>query len=79
MDRDRVESSNIASVGYDPLLFLLEVEFGDGAVYRYDRVPWHIYRGLMDAQSKGSYFARWVREQYPTTKIQDATTSATGS
>lgn len=73
MDRIRVTSSNIASIGYDPLYYLLEVEFCDGAVYHYARVPSHIHQALMDADSKGTFFLHHIRDRYPTTKISDGT------
>lgn len=69
MQRVPVQSSNIASIGYDPAHYLLEIEFLDGAVYQYARVPSHIHQGLMDAESKGGFFARWIRDQYPTTRL----------
>lgn len=69
MDRTPVVSSNIASVGYDPLYYLLEIEFCDGAIYHYARVPSHVHQALMDAESKGTFFLHHIRDSYPTTKI----------
>lgn len=69
MNRIRVASSNIASVGYDPLYYLLEIEFCDGAIYHYARVPSHIYQALTDAESKGRFFLQHIRDSYPTTKV----------
>jgi hypothetical protein len=66
-----VESSNIVSVGYDPARYLLEIEFRDGGIYQYARVASHIHQGLMDATSKGGFFLRFIRYQYPTTKLAD--------
>lgn len=76
MDRIRVESSNLKSVGYDEPRYLLEIEFHSGAVYQYARVPWHIFRGLMDAPSKGAFFRRFILDQYPTTKVEAAAPTA---
>lgn len=75
VDRIRVQSSNIASVGYDPPRYLLEIEFLNGSIYQYARIPSHIYEAFMDAPSKGSFFLRFIRDQYPTTKISDSTTT----
>jgi hypothetical protein len=69
--RVHVKSSNIASIGYSPTRYVLEVEFQDGSVYQYAQVSGHVYQGLMDAESKGSYFLRFLRDRYPTTKISD--------
>lgn len=69
IERVPVESSNIVSIGYDVARYLLEIEFHQGGVYQYARVPAHVHQGLMDAESKGSYFLRFIRDRYPTTKI----------
>jgi hypothetical protein len=71
VDRVPVQSSNIVSVGYDPQRYLLEIEFHGGAVYQIERIPVHIHQGLMDAPSKGSFFLRFIRDRYPTIKIED--------
>ena len=42
MKRVPVSSSNLASVGYDPELRVLEVEFHNHTVYQYRNVPHHI-------------------------------------
>ena len=55
MDRLPVESSNLASVGYDDNSETLEVEFlKGGAVYQYFNVPRVEYDRLMDAHALGS-------------------------
>lgn len=55
MERKRVSSSNIRSIGYQNIT--LEVEFNNGRVYQYYNVPENLYNGLMSASSHGSYFA----------------------
>lgn len=62
MERQFVTSSNIMSVGYDPVNMILEVEFKAGAVYQYYDVPQHIYDGLMAADSHGTYLAAYVKK-----------------
>lgn len=56
MNRTRVISSHIVSIGYDSQSSTLEVEFKDGAVYQYYNVPQFEYRDLMNAPSHGEYF-----------------------
>ncbi len=56
MKRVPVQSSSLASVGYDPATCTLEVEFHSGGVYQYFRVPRQVYESLINAASKGSYF-----------------------
>ena len=62
MDRVRVSSSNLASVGYDPATATLEVAFLDGSVYQYFNVPAYVHAGLMSAASHGSYFDAHVKK-----------------
>lgn len=62
MDRTRVESSNLASVGYDNDNNILEVEFHHGGVYQYFEVPSSVYTGLMEADSKGKFFDQHVKK-----------------
>jgi hypothetical protein len=68
MRRQRVESSAIRSVGYDPSLATLEIEFTSGEIYRYHAVPPSRYRALLDAESKGHYFLEHIRDVYPTSR-----------
>jgi len=65
MHRNHVDSSAIASVGYDESSSVLEVEFSSGVVYDYFRVPKRVYRDLLKAPSKGSFVSRRVRDRYP--------------
>lgn len=62
MQRNYVSSSNLASVGWEN--GVLEVEFHDGGVYQYSNVPEHVYKGLMNAHSKGGYFHDYIRDVY---------------
>lgn len=55
VDRIQVQSSNVASIGYDSSSSTLEVEFLNGGIYQYFGVPDYIYEGLMNAASKGTY------------------------
>ncbi len=64
MHREAVSSSNIRSIGYDAQAMILEVEFHDGSVYQYYRVPQSVYKGLMSAESKGSYLHAHVKSYY---------------
>jgi hypothetical protein len=59
MERTPVQSSCVASVGYDPVTAVLEIEFKNGKVYRYQQVPRAAYRLLIQAPSIG----RYVNEQ----------------
>lgn len=64
MERNRVVSSNLRSVGYDPIEEILEIEFHSSGVYQYFNVPFELYERLMNASSKGSYFANYIKHRY---------------
>jgi hypothetical protein len=63
VQRETVESSVIASVGYDPRRRVLEIEFTSGSVYRYREVPEHLHAGLMTAASHGKFFDAYIRDE----------------
>lgn len=67
MQRKKVVSSDLASVGYEN--GILEIEFKSGGIYRYMNVPEYVYNGLMNADSKGKYFHANIRDVYITRKI----------
>lgn len=62
MDRRYVSSSNIASIGYDSIAQVLEVEFLNGAVYQYYDVPEELYEGLMAANSHGKNLNEFIKK-----------------
>src|SRR5204863_285531 len=51
-----VVSKGIASIGYSKRLHILEIEFVNGAVYRYLQVAPSVHRDLMTADSKARYY-----------------------
>lgn len=65
MNRVAVQSSNVASVGYDASSSTLEVAFHSGGVYQYFGVPEHHYVALTSGVgSVGQYLARYVKDVY---------------
>jgi hypothetical protein len=56
-----VSSSALRAVGYDDSQEILEIQFHNGAVYRYYGVPVAVHRGLMEADSHGRYFQQHIR------------------
>jgi len=63
MEREYVRSSNLKSVGYNPLNSILEVEFHGGRIYHYFGVPLEIYNALINAPSKGTFLDRNVKKR----------------
>ena len=69
MERKAVDSSMLASVGYDPLTQTLEMEFKDGAVWQYLNVPELEYTRLIGSSSLGSYARDLIIGQYPEVRV----------
>ena len=70
MQRNSVNSTNLASVGYDSKSGTLEAEFTSGATYQYYGVPENMYMQLMSAQSKGKFLNVYIKNQYPYSRIE---------
>jgi len=70
MERKRVNSERIRSVGYDPKAQSLEVEFSDGRVAVYSGVSPEVHRQFMAAPSPTSFFEDKISEDYPSRRIR---------
>ncbi|KJH85260.1 KTSC domain-containing protein [Pseudomonas sp. KSR10] len=64
MKRVAVTSRSLRSLGYDPDEQLLEVEFHNGSVYRYEQVPAEVVQALLEADSMGRYFNQVFKPQH---------------
>jgi hypothetical protein len=64
-----VASSNLLSVGYEPMTAEMRVEFRNGSIYSYSRVPSAVHAGLMSAGSHGEFFWDYVRDRYPYRRV----------
>ena len=62
--RQSVQSSAIAKVGYSKRRHILEIEFVNGAVYRYFDIPLSVHRDLMSAESKARFYDSNIRKHY---------------
>ena len=69
MQMTPVSSSNVDSVGYDESTQTLQIKFLNGTVYQYLNVPQMLFDSLFQAPSMGSYFNRYIRNQYPYERI----------
>ena len=61
--RSSVSSSHLASIGHDPASGTLEVEFRNGAVWRYGDVSEPEYEDLLRSASRGRAFVRVIRSR----------------
>lgn len=68
--REPVQSSALSRVGYSNRRQILEVEFANGAVYRYVEVPRSIYHGLMSAESKARYYHLKIKKKFRSTRVR---------
>jgi len=69
VDMLKVQSSNIAEVGYSEETSTLYVTFKNGGMYAYFEVPKEIYNDFLQASSLGSYFFRNIKGAYACEKL----------
>jgi hypothetical protein len=70
MERKKVNSSNIRSVGYDASSQTLEIELSDGTIWEYSRVPSEVHRRFMAAPTIISYYRDNIEEDYSRRRIK---------
>ncbi|MBC8112137.1 MAG: KTSC domain-containing protein [Verrucomicrobia bacterium] len=71
MKRQSVNSSMIASIGYDLEEETMEVEFVNGGeIYQYFDVPYGIYHAFMEADSKGEFMREEIMDKYDFSKVK---------
>lgn len=71
--REAVNSSGIATIGYSKRLHALEIEFINGAIYRYFEVPPSLYRSLIAAESKARFYDQNIRGKYRSAHVRSRT------
>jgi hypothetical protein len=64
-----LESTTLATAGYDEHRCALQLDFRDGARYQYSAVPPHLFHDLLAAPSKGSFFNRHIRGRFHHVKL----------
>jgi hypothetical protein len=69
MERKRVNSAKIRSMGYDERAQTLEIEFTNGEVLQYLRVSHETHRRLMAAPNAYAYFEDNIAEDYTSRKV----------
>lgn len=57
-----VISSDIAAMGFDPVMNELQIQFRTGRIYSYANVPQDLYNSLVTAPSIGSFFAQFIKK-----------------
>ena len=65
----KLESSWLDRAGYDEETQTLTVRMKNSSdVYEFKGVPAEVYREFLDAESKGSYFATKIQQEYPSVR-----------
>jgi len=64
MDRKRVNSSKIRSIGYDEKSQILEIEMSNGQLWQYSGVSPEVHRRFMAAPNPTSFFEDRIAEDY---------------
>lgn len=65
IDRLKIDSSNISSVGYYEKRRVLAVQFlASGLVLHYDDVPIDTFEDFARAESRGSFYAKNIRGKF---------------
>ena len=68
-----VESTALATVGYSKRLRALEIEFRNGAIYRYLGVEPDVYEALLVAPSKTRFYDQNIRRKYRSLHVRPRT------
>lgn len=71
-----VDSGNIARIGYDAEICVLEVEFKGGARYRYKDVPAWLHLEFAEHRSPGSFLHQHIKGKYECFKYEEAVARA---
>ena len=69
MQRKRVNSSKLRSVGYDEGTRTLEVEMSNGEVFQYVGVYPEVHRRFMAAPNPTSFFDDKIAEEYTAKRV----------
>jgi hypothetical protein len=69
MERKRVNSSKIRSIGYDEKTRTLEVEMSNGQVFQYGGVYPEVHRRFMNAPNPTAFFDDKIAEEYTAKKV----------
>jgi hypothetical protein len=70
--RESLSSTALAAAGYSKRLHIMEIEFNNGAVYRYLDVPIAVYRDFRSAESKARYYDWHIKGHYQSLCLRSA-------
>lgn len=67
---EKVTSSNVDSIAYEPSNQTLYVRFKSGSIYLYGDVPRFVYQTLRNASSTGKFHYHAIRMNYTYSRIR---------
>ena len=70
MERMALDSTALTWIRYLPEQRILQVSLRTGRDYEYRDVPLSIYRELLAAESKGRYYNRHIRNNFPFREVR---------
>ena len=73
MERTKLNSKVIRSVGYDAATSTMEIEFPYGRIYEYFDISQGVFEWLLRSPSKSGFFDRMIRDKYDYAQIEAAT------
>jgi KTSC domain-containing protein len=68
--REPLASTALAAAGYSKRLRILELEFYNGAIYRYLDVPADVYHAFRDSQSKTQFYDWNIKGRYRSLRVR---------
>jgi len=60
----QVKSDAINSIGYDPDAMKMKIQFHQGKIYDFCRVPEHVYKSFINASSICEYYNDYIKDKY---------------
>lgn len=67
-----VNSTSIATIGFNQTRGVLEIQFVNGRIYRYVAVPKKIQQEFLRAPSLGKFYHQFIRGHYECAELQDS-------
>lgn len=65
-----IKSSNLKSASYNTEEKTLVMEFNNGSIYEYNKVPWEVFTKFRLAESQGKYFNTEISRKYKYNKLK---------
>jgi hypothetical protein len=69
VERKRVNSSKLKSVGYDEKSRTLEIEMSNGQIFQYTGVYPEVFRRLMAAPNPTAFYDDKIAEEYSAKRV----------